>query len=188
LALPGSLIRLTDVGVNPTRTGFIELLQSLGAPIRWHNRRSWQGEPVADLVIGSAPLRPQRPLTIGGELIPRLIDELPILAVLATRIEGGATIRDAQELRVKESDRIRAVAANLRRMGARVREFPDGWHIPGPQPLRGAHVDAHGDHRIAMAFAIAGLMAEGETAIESSEVVDISFPGFFSALDALVER
>lgn len=188
LALPGSLIRLTGVGVNPTRTGFIELLQSLGAPIQWHNRRSWQDEPVADLIVRSAPLRAGRPLTIGGEMIPRLIDEIPILAVLATRIEGGVTIHDAQELRVKESDRIRTVAENLRRMGARVQEFPDGLHVPGPQSLRGALVNARGDHRIAMAFAIAGLMAAGETVIDSSEVVDISFPGFFRTLDDLVVR
>lgn len=188
LALPDSVLRLRDVGVNPTRIGFIELLRQFGAGIELKNARTWQGEPVADLVVCSSSLRNPARLTVGGDVIPAIIDEIPILAVLATRMEGGLEIRDASELRVKESDRLRALADNLQRMGAKVEEFEDGLSIPGPQPLRGARVNSYGDHRIAMAFAIAGLMASEPTEIHASGAVDVSFPGFFDVLERVIER
>jgi 3-phosphoshikimate 1-carboxyvinyltransferase len=188
LVLPDSVLRLRDVGVNPTRIGFIELLRQFGASIELENTRTGQGEPIADLVVRSSQLRNPAQLTVGGNMIPAIIDEIPILAVLATQMEGGLEIRDAGELRVKESDRLRALADNLRRMGAEVKEFEDGLSIPGPQRLRGASIDAYADHRIAMAFAMAGLVATGVTEIQSSDVVDISFPGFFEALEPVVER
>lgn len=188
LMLPDSLVRLTDVGVNATRTGFIDLLRPLGAIIEMENRRTWQGEPVADLVVRSSQFPNRNQLIVGGEIIPAIIDEIPILAVLATQMEGGLSIRDAAELRVKESDRIRTVANNLRRMGARVDEFDDGLRIPGRQQLRGAEIDSYGDHRIAMAFAVAGLVAAGATKIQSSDVAAVSFPHFYDWLEQVVER
>ncbi len=188
LAVPGSLLRLTDVGVNPTRTGFIELLRQFGAVIERENARTWQGELVADLVVKSGRLQNANGVSIHGDILPTLIDEIPILAVLATQMEGGLTIREARELRVKESDRLHALAENLRRMGAEIEEFEDGLSISGPQDLHGATIDSYGDHRIAMAFAIAGLFAKGTTEIQSSDAVDISFPGFFDALERVVER
>ncbi|MBI3952054.1 MAG: 3-phosphoshikimate 1-carboxyvinyltransferase [Acidobacteria bacterium] len=186
LALPDSTLRLKDIGVNATRSGFIDLLRRFGAAIELENRRAWQGEPVADLVVRSSRLRNPTQLTVGGDVIPTIIDEIPILAVLATQIDGGLSIRDAGELRVKESDRLRALADNLRQMGADVEEFEDGLSIPGPQPLRGAQIDSDGDHRIVMAFAIAGLLAAESTEIQSSEAVDISFPSFFELLEQVI--
>lgn len=188
LLLPDSALRLKDVGVNPTRMGFIQLLWRLGATIELENVRNWQGEPVADLFVRSSPLRNPARLTVGGNVIPAIIDEIPILAVLATQMEGGLVIRNAGELRVKESDRLRALADNLRRMGAEVEEFEDGLGIPGPQRLHGANVDAYGDHRIAMALAVAGLVATGATEIDASDLVDVSFPGFFDVLEQVIER
>lgn len=188
LMLPDSMLCISNVGINPTRTGFIDLLRRMGASIELENVRQWHGEPVADLVVRSSHLRPASPNVIGGELIAALIDEIPILAVMATQMEGGLTIREAGELRVKESDRLRALTENLRRMGADVEEFDDGLHIPGPQPLHGAQIDAYGDHRIAMAFAIAGLVARGRTQVDASDVVAVSFPTFFSALEQIAQR
>lgn len=188
LLLPDSMLRLKDVGVNPTRTGFIDLLRRCGASIALDNVRLWQDEPVADLVVQSSRLRPGSPRPIAGNLVAALIDEIPILAVIATQMEGGLTIREAGELRVKESDRLGALTDNLRRMGAVVEEFDDGLHIPGPQRLHGAQIDAYGDHRIAMAFAIAGLVASGRTQIDASEVAAVSFPDFFSVLEQIVQR
>jgi len=137
------------------------------------------GELVGDLHVESSALQ-------GGELaaeyVPGLIDELPMLAVLGTRMSAGLAFRGAAELRVKESDRLRAVADNLRRMGAEVEEFPDGLRIPGRQKLRGAEVESYGDHRIAMAFAVAGLFAEGATGVKDAKAVEVSFPGFFELL------
>jgi 3-phosphoshikimate 1-carboxyvinyltransferase len=188
LALPDSTFQLKDIGVNPTRTGLIDLLRQFGAAIEVSNERTWQGEPVADLVVRSSQLHNPTQLIVGGETIPAIIDEIPILAVLGTQTEGGLSIRDARELRVKESDRLRAVADNLRRMGAEVDEVEDGLRIPGPQPLRGAQIYSHGDHRIAMAFAIAGLLATGPTEIQSSDVAAVSFPDFFNVLEQVIER
>jgi len=140
------------------------------------------GEPRADIIVESSRLKKY---DIDGSLIPRVIDEIPILAVAATRAEGETVIRDAHELRVKETDRIEAVAQNLKTMGVELRVLEDGFVIQGPQELKGGVVESHGDHRIAMAFSIAGLIAEGETIIKGSECADISFPGFFDALESI---
>ena len=125
---------------------------------------------------------------VGSQLIPQLIDELPLLAVVGSQIEGGIEIRDAAELRAKESDRIAATVQNLRAMGAEVEEFKDGLRVAGPTPLRGALIDPRGDHRIAMAFSVAGLIAQGETEIKDAECVAVSFPEFFELLESVVER
>lgn len=188
LMLPNSELTLTNVGVNPTRRAIIDLLQSLGAEIELNTLHHQHGEAVSDLHIKSSLLNSRQNNIIQGSIIPNIIDEIPILAVLATQIDGGLIIRDAGELRVKESDRIRSVVDNLRAMGAEVEEYSDGLAVPGVQQLRGAKIDATGDHRIAMAFTIAGLAATGETEIMGSEVVDISFPNFFSLLAQIVKN
>ena len=184
--LPGSELLLRDVGVNPTRAGFLDALLRMGAPVEMLNEREEGGEPVADLLVrGASGLRA---IELKEEEIPRLIDEVPLLAVLATQAEGVTVIRGAKELRVKETDRIRAIAFNLKRMGARVEELPDGLIIEGPQRLRGARLESFNDHRIAMAFAVAGLVAAGETIIEGAEWAGVSYPSFFEALERIVER
>lgn len=173
--VPGSKVRLERVGVNPTRTGILDVFSEAGIEVQGIPRPT-EGEPVADLEI-VAPNR-IRAFDIGGSLVPRLIDEIPVLAVLATQAQGWTTIRDADELRVKESDRIERMAEGLRAMGATIETFPDGMSIEGPTTLRGASLDAFGDHRLAMAFAIAGLVAEGETVIDGAESIATSFPDF----------
>ncbi len=191
LALPGSHLFIRDVLLNPTRTGFLEVLRLWGARIEIENVRWWYGEPVGDVRVVSSPCRERgqaEPLVLSGALIPRVIDEIPLLAVLATQMPGGMLVRDAAELRVKESDRIRVTVENLRRMGARVFEYEDGFAIAGPQSLRGAEIEPEGDHRLAMAFAIAALLAEGETSIRDPEVAAVSFPTFFHVLERIVER
>jgi len=190
LALPGSQLLLRDVLINPTRTGFLDVIKAWGAPVQIENIGMQQGEPVADLSVNSGSLRMRlstEPLALSGAIIPSIIDEIPILAVLSTQA-SGLVVRDAAELRVKESDRIQLTVENLRRMGANVSEFDDGMAVAGGQKLHGAEIDSGGDHRIAMAFAIAGLYADGETVIHNSEVVSISFPNFFQLLEGLVER
>ena len=188
LMLPHSELTLNNVGVNPSRRAIIDLLQSLGAQIELRALHHQHGEAVSDLYIKSGRLSSRQNNIVQGNIIPNIIDEIPILAVLATQIDGGLIIRDAGELRVKESDRIRTVVDNLRAMGAEVEEYPDGLAVAGIQQLRGAKIDAAGDHRIAMAFAIAGLAATGETEIIGSNVVDISFPNFFPILAQIVEN
>jgi len=180
LILPGSEVLIKNVGINPTRTGIIHVLQKMGADITQENPRVQNYESYCDLFIRATELKGA---TIVREMIPRVIDEIPILAVAATQAQGETIIRDAGELRVKETDRIRAVVENLRRMGAEVEELPDGMVIPGVQKLHGAEIDSFGDHRIAMSFAILGLLAEGETVISNADCVDISFPGFFLQLE-----
>ncbi len=184
LLVRDSRLVIRDVGVNPTRTCFLEALSGMGARISLQNERDRSGEPRADLMIESSSLKA---ISVGGEQIPRLIDELPLLALLATQAYGRTVIRDAQELRVKETDRIRAVTLNLKRMGVELKERADGWEIPGPQALKGAQLASFGDHRIAMAFAVAGLVAQGETVIHGAEWADVSFPGFFQALRGLAQ-
>lgn len=176
-----SRIELRGVGLNPTRTGFIEVLRRMGAGIETQVQRS-EPEPSGTIVVASSRLRG---VTITAREVPMLIDELPLLAVLATQAEGTTVVRDAAELRVKESDRIEAVAAMLRAMGAAVETFEDGFAISGRQQLRGAVVESHGDHRIAMAAAIAALGAQGETEIRGAECVGVSYPAFFSTLGSL---
>lgn len=178
--VPGSEILLTGVGLNPGRRGIVDVLVEMGASIEILDDRHQGGEPVADLRVRPAALRGG---PIGGAQIPQVIDEVPILSVLATQSEEGMEIRDAGELRVKESDRIRSIVENLRAMGAQVEEFEDGLAIPGRQPLHGAVIKTHDDHRIAMAFAVAGLVAHGETVIEGAECAGVSFPGFFAMLE-----
>jgi len=178
----GSRIHLPNVGLNPTRTGLLDILRSMGANIRIENTREISGEPIGDLTVESAELTGVR---IDGSIIPNLIDEIPILAVAGACAEGTTTIRDAEELRHKESDRIRAVVTGLRAMGVDVEEFDDGMAIHGGKSLKGAEIATHHDHRIAMAFAIAGLLAEGETRIQDADIADVSFPGFYDTIERL---
>ncbi|MBI1741678.1 3-phosphoshikimate 1-carboxyvinyltransferase [Candidatus Acetothermia bacterium] len=180
--VPDSKITVEDVGLNPTRTGFLDVLQEMGVPVTIQNRREVCNEPWGNITAESASLKA---VTVGGALVPRMIDELPMLAVLATQAQGKTVIRDAQELRVKETDRISAVAENLKLMGAQIEAQPDGWIIQGPRKLKGARVESYGDHRIVMAFAVAGLIAEGETVIEDAEWAAISFPSFFEKLELM---
>lgn len=182
LGVPGSRLRLTGVGLNPTRSGFLSLLQEMGGKIAITPSPAGAGEPVGDIEVESSELLG---MEIGGAWIPNVIDEIPMLAVLGTRTQKGIRIRDAAELRAKESDRIRAVASNLRTLGAQVEEFPDGLWVPGNQTLRGGEIDSFGDHRIAMAFAIAGLFSEDSIIIRDPSCVGISFPSFFELLDSL---
>ena len=185
LALPGSRLQLKGIGLNPTRTGFISLLQEMQAGITISQLSVSGGEPFGDLTVEGSEIAG---LEIGGSWIPNIIDEIPVLAVLGTRTQKGIRIRDAAELRAKESDRIRAVAANLRILGAEVEEYPDGLFVRGNQRLRGGDVDSFGDHRIAMAFAVAGLFAEGPVTIKDPVCADISFPGFFELLNGISMR
>lgn len=180
--VPNSEIEIRSVGVNPTRTGIVSALVAMGGDVQIRNQISLNNEPRADLLVRS---RQFQALEIGGEMIPKIIDEIPILAVAASQARGTTIIRDAKELRVKETDRIRSVVNNLRLMGAQVEEFDDGLAVTGPTPLHGAILDSFHDHRIAMAFAVAALIAEGETLIQNSECVDISFPGFFELLASI---
>ncbi|MFL6231216.1 MAG: 3-phosphoshikimate 1-carboxyvinyltransferase [Pyrinomonadaceae bacterium] len=189
--LPNSDLRLESVGLNPTRAQIIETLVALGADVSVENVEDRSNEPVGEIVVrGSRGLAPTSDgaNVLRGEVIAGLIDELPILAVAGTQVEGGLVIRDAGELRVKETDRVRAVCANLRAMGAEVEEYDDGLAVRGRTRLRGARVNSYGDHRIAMAFSVAALVAEGETEIEGAECVAVSFPEFFNLLESVVER
>jgi 3-phosphoshikimate 1-carboxyvinyltransferase len=179
LTVPGSRLTLTNVGLNPTRSGLINLLEDRDAKIAVAGMSAAGGEAVGNIVVESSDIPG---LEIGGSWIPNVIDEIPVLAVLGTRTQNGIRIRDAAELRVKESDRIHAVATNLRALGADVEEFPDGLFVSGRQTLRGGVVDSFGDHRIAMAFAVAGLIAEGPVTIKNPDCVGISFPSFFEIL------
>jgi 3-phosphoshikimate 1-carboxyvinyltransferase len=179
-AHPDAELRLTGVGVNPSRSGIIDALRAMGACVAVEDERTWGCEPVADIVVRSSHLRGT---VIEGALIPRLVDEVPALAVAACLAEGETDIHDAGELRVKESDRIRATARELRRLGARIQEQPDGMVIRGVEGLRGATCGSHGDHRLAMTLAVAGLLAAGETTIAGAEAVAISYSGFWDDLD-----
>jgi 3-phosphoshikimate 1-carboxyvinyltransferase len=183
LIVPGSDIVAKDVGINPTRTGLLHVLRQMGAAIEVANKRDVSGEPVADIHCrGGTALKSVR---ITGENIPSLIDEFPILCVAAAFAEGTTTITGAGELRVKESDRIKSIAGELTKMGVEVEEYPDGLSIRGTGRLKGADLDSHGDHRIAMSMAVAALAAEGTTVIRGASIVDISFPGFFPILKRL---
>ncbi len=183
---PGSELLLKEVGVNATRKGIIELLLKMGAHIELQDEKLWGKEQVADIFVkGGARLKG---VHIGGEIIPRLIDEIPALAVAASLAEGQTVISDASELRVKESDRISTLAGQLKKMGAKITETEDGMIIEGAEKLKGADVEACGDHRIAMALAIAGLAAQGETAVSGAEVINISFPGFMQSLRSLLDK
>jgi 3-phosphoshikimate 1-carboxyvinyltransferase len=184
---PDSNVLIHNVGLNPTRTAILDVFAEMGASIQVLGLQSSQGEIIGDLAVKGASLKGG---VIAGGRIPLVIDELPMLAALGPYTEDGIEIRDAAELRVKESDRIAALAENLRRMEAKVEERPDGLKVAGrvAGKLRGAEIDPHGDHRIAMAFAVAGLAAEGNTVIDDANCAGVSFPGFFSELRRLAER
>ena len=184
ILVPDSQLTIEGVGVNPTRTGLLDVLAGMGADISLSGQRSLSNEPVADLTVRSGELRATE---VSGPIVPSLIDELPVLAVLAVRAQGRTVVRDAAELRVKETDRIAAMAEGLGRMGARIEATGDGWIIEGPTSLRGATVESRGDHRIAMALAVAALVAEGETCIQGAESVEVSFPGFWERMNEVSE-
>ncbi len=181
LVTPNSEILIRNVGINPTRDGILEVLKNMGADIRLLNI-SRDGEPTADLLVKTSSLHGT---VVGGEVIPRLIDEIPMIAVLACFAEGTTVIRDAAELRVKESDRIAVMTENLRRMGADIEAAPDGMIIRGGSPLHGADVDSYADHRAAMSLAVAGTVCEGQLRIEGGNCTNISYPGFYRDLYSL---
>ncbi len=180
--VPGSELYVRGVGLNPTRIGALDVLQAMGARIEIEHLREVCGEPVGDLFVRSSTLRG---IELNGELVVRAIDEIPTLAIAAAFARGTTTIRDAQELRVKESDRLKALATTLTTLGARVTELPDGLIIEGGQQLHGGRVSSFGDHRIAMALTIAGLAGTGAIVLEEGASVAISFPGFFSLVREL---
>lgn len=184
---PDSNVLIHNVGLNPTRTAILDAFAEMGASIQMLGLKSSQGEIIGDLAVKGASLKGG---VIAGARIPLVIDELPMLAALGPYTEEGIEIRDAAELRVKESDRISALAENLRRMSAQVEERPDGLKVEGRHAgkLHGAEIDPRGDHRIAMAFAVAGLAAEGNTVIRDADCAGVSFPSFFAELNRLAER
>jgi 3-phosphoshikimate 1-carboxyvinyltransferase len=184
---PGSSLVLDALGLNPTRATLLDVLTSLGARISVLDLEEKNAELVGTVQV-TAPAEGLGSTAIGGALAAQLIDELPVLAAIGPYTRGGIRIRDAKELRVKESDRIALVVRNLRAMGAEVEEFEDGLDVPGGQRLHGATIDSGGDHRIAMAFSVAALRAEGETLIQGAESAAISFPEFFNLLDLVAER
>ncbi len=186
--LEGSDLTIRDIGLNPTRIGYLRVLQEMGADITITSERLEAGEPVGHIRVRGKVLRRSRPLVLSGVVIPNVIDELPLLAVIAAAMNGVLEVRDAAELRVKESDRINATVQNLRALGASIDEHPDGFTVTGGARLCGARLDAFGDHRIAMAAAIATLYAEGDSEIVGAASVDISFPEFFRLLESVVER
>lgn len=179
LIVPGSEILVKNVGINPTRDGLIRVCQAMGADMTLLNKRENGGEPVADILVRYSNLKST---TIEGEIIPTLIDELPMIAVMACFADGTTIIKDAAELKVKESDRIAVMVDNLSRMGAHITATDDGMIIEGGHPLHGAEIDSHLDHRIAMSFAIAALASEGETWIKDADCVKISYPKFYEDL------
>lgn len=180
--IPGSEVTALGININPTRAAFLEALERMGTKIIIHNQREQSGEPVADVTVVSGKLQG---ITLAGDIIPRLIDEIPTLAAIATVAEGVTVIRDAEELRVKESDRIAAMVSELRKLRAKIDELSDGMVIHGGAQLQSAKVQSHGDHRIGMALAVAGLLAEGETVIQDADCVATSFPQFPQVLSQL---
>ncbi len=189
LLVPGSRIALKGVGVNPTRSGFLSLLEKAGIRVERSNAAESNGEPVCDLQVRADPQVRQRfPEEISGDWVARLIDEIPALAILGTSLERGFQVRDAQELRHKESDRIHSVVVNLRQLGVDVSEYPDGFVIPPGSRIRGGKVRTFGDHRIAMAFALAGLVAENPVELDDPDCVAVSYPDFFRHLEGVCRR
>ena len=190
--VPESSLEVRDVGVNPTRVLFLEQFRRMGLDVEVTEIREDKHEPVGTIrargLSGSDLTQSDSRTVIQALAVPQLIDELPLLAVAGSQIAGGIEIRDAAELRVKESDRIATTVRNLRAMGADVEEFDDGLRVSGPTRLHGAKIEPHGDHRIAMAFTVAALLAEGETEINEPECVAVSFPEFFDLLESVVER
>src|SRR5438105_2270820 len=189
LLFADSNLVLDAIGMNPTRAALLDVVAALGAKINVLTVEERHGEMIGTIQVNRAPAAKKgEPFVISGVLTAQIIDELPVLAAIAPYTDSGLIIRDAQELRVKESDRIALVARNLRAMGAELKENPDGLEIPGGQRLHGASIDSGTDHRIAMAFSIAALRAEGDTEIQGAEAASISFPEFYSSLEALAAR
>jgi 3-phosphoshikimate 1-carboxyvinyltransferase len=190
--LKGSELRIDDVGLNPSRTQFMSVYGLLGLKLKHETLLESGGEPCGFISVAANRLSEQPAFQtanrLPADLVPSLIDELPLLAVVGTQVAGGITVRGATELRYKESDRISATVSNLKAMGAQVREFEDGFAVPGPQPLHGAKLRSYGDHRIAMAFTIASLLAHTESELDDAECVAVSFPEFFELLESIVER
>lgn len=188
MLLPDSQLTIGGVGLNPTRAAFLSVLTSWGADISTVDVQTERNEPYGTINVRGGVSGTTNDRTLSGSMIPSLIDELPLLAVVGSQIEGGISIRDAAELRLKESDRLATTAANLRAMGAEVEEFEDGLAVAGPTKLQGALIDSHGDHRIAMAFSVAAMIAEGETEMTGAECVAVSFPEFFTLLESVAQR
>jgi len=176
---PNARIVIRDCGINPTRTGIIDILLAMGARLKIYNKRLETSEPLADIVVESSELKG---IEVGGDIIPRLIDEILVLAVAGCVAKGKTVIKDAGELRVKESDRIATVASELPRLGAKIEPLPDGMVIYGGRALSGTDVDSHFDHRLAMSLAVAGLIAKGETTIKHAQVAKVSYPAFWQTL------
>lgn len=176
---PGAEVSVSRVGLNPTRTGLLDVLEAFGALVEVTDEHDVSGEPCGSVYVTGGDLRAAR---ISGELVVRAIDELPLVAILGSRARGRTVVADAGELRVKESDRIAVICERMAAMGARIEATPDGFVIDGPSTLAGAEVDSAGDHRIAMAMAVAGLVADGETTIRGAEAAEVSFPGFAEVL------
>jgi 3-phosphoshikimate 1-carboxyvinyltransferase len=183
LIVPDSQLKIKNICLNPTRTGLLEVLDEMGAKIEVQKQEEKSSEPIGEITVFTSQLNG---VEIPPELVPKLIDEVPILAVIATQAGGTTKLSGAKELRVKESDRLHAIANNLSMMGIHIEEKEDGFIIEGPQKLSGAVVDSYRDHRIAMAFAIAGLLAEGETQLRNSECVEVSMPDFFETLQEII--
>jgi 3-phosphoshikimate 1-carboxyvinyltransferase len=181
--IPNSKIEMHNISLNPTRTGFLEVLKRMGAKIRTEIT-SHHPEPVGSIYVETGTLNGTE---VTKEEIPSMIDEIPLLAVIATQAKGTTIVHGAEELRVKESDRLEAVASNLRAMGCEIDVYPDGFKIEGTQKLKGATLPSFHDHRIAMAFSVAGLVADGDTAIEDADCVSISYPGFYDTLKELTQ-
>ena len=184
LMVPNSEILIKNVGINPTRDGILRVAKEMGGDITILNEKISGGEPTCDLLVRSSSLKG---ITVGGEIIPTLIDEIPMIAVMACFAEGTTIIKDAQELKVKESNRIDTVVTNLKAMGAHIEATDDGMIIEGGYPLHGAVIDSHLDHRIAMSFAVGALGADGETTIEGADCVKISYPEFYETLENLIQ-
>lgn len=180
--LPNSEVVIKDVNVNPTRTGIIDVLKGMGGNVELINERYVNNEKIADIVVKSSKLKG---IEIGGDLIPKLIDEIPVIAVAAVFAEGTTVIKNAEELKVKESNRIKSMTSELGKMGAKIFETEDGMIIEGTGFLRGAEVESYNDHRVAMSLWIAGLLAEGRTIIKKAECVDVSYPDFYKTFDML---
>jgi 3-phosphoshikimate 1-carboxyvinyltransferase len=178
-------IMIRDSGINPTRTGIIDALLAMGAKLKIANKRSEDSEPLADIVVESSELKG---IEVGGHIITRLIDEIPVLAVAGCIARGKTVIRGAGELRVKESDRIATVVSELSRLGAKIEPLTDGIVIYGGRPLLGTEVDSHFDHRLAMSLAIAGLIAKGETTIKHAQAAQVSYPTFWQTLDQILKH
>jgi 3-phosphoshikimate 1-carboxyvinyltransferase len=185
LIIPGSEVVITNVGVNPTRTGLLDIIKTMGAKVRVENERDLSGEPVADIFVSYSELKGSE---IDGNLVLRAIDEFPIICVAASLAQGKTTITGAHELRVKESDRIASMALSLQNMGARVQELPDGMIIEGIEKLRAGEIDSQGDHRVAMSMAIAALSVQGISMIKNTDCIRTSFPDFFTLLSKLLSH